>query len=211
MTLRNPSFFLLPLLLLPSVAPAQDAIQLLDFARRSIASMNGTFDGSLILGSGRKRVPFVLETAPNGARRYHFNKPDEILSVVIGRRPSGALGRIVRGTDITMEDLSMWYLTWPAGKIRNESSAGMSFFVVPVKNVHNIGSYSRADVWIHQKSMGLFRVDAFDQNDSLLRRMDVEHIRSFGPQKIADRLRVSTYKRDRKVSSTYVQLVKERP
>lgn len=205
----------LPLLLLSlaglaELATAQTATDLLAHARASIASMNGSFDGAFMQGSGRNRVPFVVESNRTGAMRYHFNNPGEIVSILVGQAPEGDLTRSVRGTDVTLEDLSLWYLQWPAGNVRQENSAGMAFWVVSVTNDTGKGSYAKADVWIHQSSLALFRVDALDKNNAVVRRLEVEHIREFGDQKIADRLRVSTFQQGNKVSSTYVQLARER-
>lgn len=204
------SLSLLATLTLPTAGSAQTAADLLNHARASIASMAGSFDGAFMQGAGRNRVPFVVEANRNGAMRYHFNDPGEIISVIVGQAPQGDLTKAIRGTDITLEDLSLWYLQWPAGEVRNENSAGMAFWVVTVTNNTGRGSYSRAEIWIHQTSLGLFRVDGFDKENALARRLEVEHIREFGDQRIADRLRVSTYQKGNKVSSTYVQLARER-
>lgn len=195
---------------IPGVGTAQTAADLLNHARASIASMNGSFDGAFMQGAGRNRVPFVVESNRTGAMRYHFNNPGEIVPILVGQAPEGDLTRQVRGTDITLEDLSLWYLQWPAGEVRAETSAAMSFWVVSVTNDTGKGSYTKAEIWIHQTSLALFRVDAFDKNNAVVRRLEVEHIREFGDQKIADRLRVSTFQQGNKVSSTYVQLARER-
>lgn len=198
------------LALLPGTARAQTSADLLNHARASIASMSGSFDGAFMQGAGRNRVPFVVESNRNGAMRYHFNNPAEIISIIVGQAPEGDLTRSIRGTDITLEDLSLWYLQWNAGEPRVENSAGMAFWVVPVVNKTGRGNYSKAEIWIHQTSLGLFRVDAFDKAGHLARRLEVEHIREFGEQRIADRLRVSTFKQGNKASSTFVQLARER-
>jgi hypothetical protein len=195
---------------LPGLVVAQTSADLLARAKTSIASMSGSFDGAFMQGAGRNRVPFVVETNRTGAMRYHFNNPGEIVSIVVGQAPDGNLTQPIRGTDVTVEDLSLWYLQWPAGEARTENSAGMTFWVVAVTNKTGRGSYSRAEIWIHQTSLGLYRVDAYDKQGNLARRLEVEHIREFGDQKIADRLRVSTYQGGSKASSTYVQLARER-
>lgn len=210
---------LIPLPVLFSMLPpwmaAQEAqptpADLLSQARASIASMSGSFDGAFMQGAGRTRVPFVVEANRNGAMRYHFNNPGEIVSIIVGQAPEGDLTRAIRGTDVTLEDLSLWYLQWTAGQVRTENSAAMSFWVIPVQNNTGRGNYAKADLWIHQSSRALFRVDAFDKAGALARRLEVEHIREFGAQRIADRLRISTYKQGNKVSSTFVQLARQRP
>lgn len=189
---------------------AESAADLLTHARASIASMAGSFDGAFMQGAGRTRVPFVVESNRTGAMRYHFNNPGEIVSIVVGQAPEGDLTRVIRGTDVTLEDLSLWYLQWTPGEVRAENSGGMSFWVVPVTNKTDRGNYSKAEIWIHQTSLGLFRVDASDKKGVLLRRLEVEHIREFGDQRIADRLRISTFQQGNKLSSTYVQLARER-
>jgi len=193
-----------------SPAAAQTSAELLEYARQSIASMGGAFDGAFMQGAGRKRVPFVVEAGRNGAMRYHFNQPAQIITLQVGEEPEGDLTEAIRGTDITREDLSLWYLAWPSGDARADRSAGMPFWVVPVTNPTDRGHYSRADIWIHQKTFSLFRVDAYDRSGKLARRLEVEHIRKFGEQHIADRLRISTFDGGRKKSSTFVQLARER-
>ncbi|MEQ1843361.1 MAG: hypothetical protein ABL994_23390, partial [Verrucomicrobiales bacterium] len=61
-----------------------------------------------------------------------------------------------------------------------------------------------------QKSLALFRLDAFNRSGNLVRKMEVQKIRNFGDQRIAEQMRISTYSGGKRTASTYIQLVSQR-
>jgi len=193
---------------------AQKPEELLTHARSSIGSMNGTFEGWMIVGNGQTKVPFLVVAKSDGNLTYKFFSPSEAISFRVGTStgiPQDRFNQVIRNTGITHEDLSLWQLSWPSkGEADSKLSNGLKFYVVTVTNPSNKGAYGAAEIWIHQKSLALFRIDAFDRSGNLARKMEVQKIRNFGDQRIAEQMRISTYTGGKKAASTYVQLVNER-
>ncbi len=204
---------LVPAVLVTSVSPAQDADVLLAHARTSIGSMNGTFEGWILLGTGQQRVPFLVSAKSDGALTYTFLEPRETIGVRIGTS-AGINNQLltvpIRETGVTREDLSLWQLGWPGTGMSSKSSNGLKFHVVKVTNPSTKGDYGTADIWIHEKSLALFRIDAFDRSGKLARKMEVQRIKNFGDQKIAEQMRITTYSSGKKTGTAYVQLVNQR-
>ena len=195
-------------LAVPAVAPAQIQLtpqQLLAKAKESIASMNGNFKGWLIVGIGSKKVPFVLQTNRNGVMKYHFSNPKEVVQVQIGRAAGANLTRKLRGTDVTLEDLSVHQLSWSVTNVRESRTGGTQCYVVTVRNSTGRGAYTHADVWIQRNALALMRLDAYDRA-GLAKKLEVQSIRKVGNQRIASKMRVSTYRGGRKKSSTSIHL-----
>jgi len=175
--------------------------------------MNGTFEGWMIIGSGQGKVPFLVSAKSDGALTYTFFDPAQTLSLKVGTSAgisADHLTKDIRGTGITHEDLSLWHLSWPSVEQSGKMSNGMSFHVVKVTNPSSKGAYGSAEVWIHQKSLALFRVDAFDRAGKLARKMEVQKIKNFGDQRIAEQMRITIYSGGKRTGSTYVQLVNQR-
>ncbi len=212
--MRFPLFAALAPLLLATAAQAQTPGQLLTHARSSIGSMNGTFEGWMIVGNGQTKVPFLITAKSDGTFTYKFFDPAEALQIRVGTSagiPQDKFTKEIRNTGVTHEDLSLWPLSWPSkGQADSKMSNGLKFHVVTVTNPSNKGSYGAAEVWIHQKSLALFRIDAFDRSGNLARKMEVQKIRNFGDQRIAEQMRLSSYSDGKKTASTYVQLVNQR-
>ncbi|RFC46205.1 MAG: outer membrane lipoprotein-sorting protein [Verrucomicrobia bacterium] len=212
--MRSHFLNLLAPLLLAAAAPAQTPEQLLTHARHSIGSMNGTFEGWMIVGNGQTKVPFLITAKSDGTFTYKFFDPAESLPIRIGTSAGiqpETFSQEIRNTGITREDLSLWQLSWPSSRpAESKMSNGLRFHVVTVSNPSTKGAYGAAEVWIHQKSLALFRIDAFDRSGNLIRKMEVQKIRNFGDQRIAEQMRISAYAGGKKTASTYVQLVNQR-
>ena len=194
-------------------AQAQSPEELLGNARTSIGSMTGTFEGWMIVGNGETKVPFLVSAKNDGTFTYKFFNPAESFPIRIGSSAGidpDKFSQEIRNTGVTNEDLSLWQLSWPGSGVDSKISNGLRFFVVKVTNPSAKGTYGSAEIWIHQKSLALFRIDAFDRNGNLARKMEVQKIRNFGDQRIAEQMRISVYSGGRRTASTYVQLVNQR-
>ena len=194
-------------------ASAQSPDDLLANARTSIGSMTGTFEGWMIVGNGESKLPFLVAAKNDGSFTYKFFNPAESLSIRIGTSAGldpEKFAKEIRGSGVTTEDLSLWQLSWPSSGVDSKMSNGLKFHVVKVSNPSSKGTYGAAEIWIHQKSLALFRIDAFDRVGTLTRKMEVQKIRNFGDQRIAEQMRISAYQDGKRKASTYVQLVKQR-
>ncbi|MEM1297573.1 MAG: outer membrane lipoprotein-sorting protein [Verrucomicrobiota bacterium] len=181
--------------------------QLLAKARESIASMTGNFEGWLIQGIGVRKAPFVLQTAQNGQMNYFFKDPNEVIRVIVGKANGGndALTKKLRGTDVTMEDLTVHQLGWKVTNVREGKTGVSKCYVVTVQNNTGKGAYTHADIWIQQGALALMRLDAYNRA-GLAKKLEVQGIRKVGNQRIASKMRVSTYSGGRKRSSTSIHL-----
>lgn len=181
--------------------------QLLAKARESIASMTGNFEGWLIQGIGVRKAPFILRTDQTGLMTYYFQKPDETIRVKVGQATgsSAQLTKKLRGTDVTMEDLTVHQLGWKVTNVREGKTGVSKCYVVTVQNNTGKGAYTHADIWIQQGALALMRLDAYNRA-GLAKKLEVQMIRKVGNQRIASKMRVSTYSGGRKRSSTSIHL-----
>ncbi len=181
--------------------------QLLAAARDSIASMTGNFEGWLIQGIGVRKVPFILQTDRTGRMNYFFRDPNEAVRIKVGVAAGGneSLTKPLRGTDVTLEDLTVHQLGWRVTNVREEKTGLTNCFVVTVSNNTGKGAYTQADIWIQQSALALMRMDAYDRS-GLAKKMEVQLIRTVGDQRIASKMRVTTYQGGRKQSSTSIHL-----
>ncbi len=203
----------LPALMLGEAAAQNvDPQRLLAAARQSIASMSGSFYGTFQQGVGRNVVPFAVSSRQDGRMIYRFNNPNESIQVRVGSSAGLLGGRFtepVRGTDVTREDLSIWQLGWPATGVKEDRTSGFKCWKVSVRNPNGEGAYKSADVWIHQNSLALIRMDAYDASGNLARRLQVQKIKRFGDQQLGEQMRVISYENGRKQSTTYIQIAGE--
>ncbi len=181
--------------------------ELLDKARESIASMTGDFEGWLIQGIGVRKSPFVLRTDRSGVMTYYFQKPTETVRVKVGEATgnNATLTKKLRGTDVTLEDLTVHQLGWKVTNVREGRTGVSNCFILTVQNDTGKGAYTHADIWIQQNALALMRLDAYDRA-GLAKKLEVQLIRKVGDQRIASKMRVSTYSGGRKRSSTSIHL-----
>ena len=89
------------------------------------------------------------------------------------------LGDRLLGSDLTYYDLGTPFLRWPNPKyVGEERMRGRDTVVVEVKTTGQ--PYGRVKMWIDQEYFALLRVEAFDPDDGLVRRLGITSFKRIG-------------------------------
>lgn len=179
---------LIAFLPLPAGAAAQpSASELLSLVRASESQQNRNLSGRLRTSSSRGKVvvPFNLLMRP-GAITYQFANPPEQLTLSLGAKSSKLtrsggrggvrLDEMVRGTDITYEDLALRFLYWDNAKVvKTDNLMTRKCWVVQAHpNNRGESQYDTVLLWI-EKTGGLLRAECF-ANGKLRRRFEVRSV-----------------------------------
>ena len=221
---------LLPFTALPVSAYAADpqptGEEILRLVRLSYALQDSKLMGSLRDDDTGREEPFELTMQKNVIRFRFINQPPEIVHLDLGTtpatlmqvRPGGAgtvamdeYGESVRGMDFNYEDLSMRFLYWPNAKLMGEDRIRtVKCWYVRVTNPDRKGPYWTVDLWVHQESGGVARMDAYNFQSKLVKRFQVVSVQKSGKATILKEMRVESFNPlngDRK-GRTYMKLDK---
>lgn len=178
----------------PSFAQAPPSAQeLLALVRANESQQTHDLTGQLKVSSVDKslKVPFRLTMRP-GEVTYAFANPAESLTLKLSGTESSLLrtdakGKstqiggskldgLVRGTDITYEDLALKFLYWNEARVVASGNAmTRKCWIVEVKPPKKSGSqYDRAELWI-EKTGGLLRAECFSKG-KVVKRFEVRSV-----------------------------------
>ena len=83
------------------------------------------------------------------------------------------------GSEFTYYDLGMPFLRWPDAKlIGSARTRGLDCLVLELTATNQ--PYGRVKLWVDQKYLALLRVEAFDPNDGLVRRIAITSFKRLG-------------------------------
>lgn len=188
---------LLPLLLLASLARAQDAQpktaeEILRIVRLSYALQNHKMNGELRDDATGRREPMTLTMEDKVMRFLFKNPPTEIVHLDLNTEPATLYqvrqggssvvpasqhGDKVRGMEFNYEDLSLGFLYWPRPQLMGESRvSGQKCWIVRVTNPHREGPYYVVDLYVHQGSGGAAKMEAYDRNSKVVKRYQVTKV-----------------------------------
>jgi outer membrane lipoprotein-sorting protein len=174
-----------PLLALTFVTQAQeppDAQAILKTVRSAQTTQDLSVTGQV--RTGAKKIPFKL-TMKDGAVRWEFQDPPEILTLRLGEKNStlsDAKGPIaskrlddpVRASGITYEDLALRFLYWPEAAVEGEQTILLQkCWQLLLRPGGMASSYARVRVWISQENGALLKAETFDRDDKLARTFRV--------------------------------------
>lgn len=206
-------FFLLSLLLLPVLAPAQSAQpksaeEILRIVRLSYALQNHKMSGKLRDDATGRVEPLDL-TMDNQVMRFLFkNDPKEIVHLDMNTTPAtlyqvkpGGTTQVtgnqssqsVRKMAFNYEDLSLRFLYWPRPQLMGEDRvSGQKCWIVRVTNPGTDGPYYVVDVWVHQGSGGAAKMAAFDRNSKVVKRYQVTKVQTVDKATVLKELKIET-------------------
>ena len=106
-----------------------------------------------------------------GAPRWFLRGAGELIGA---RRMEKLLG-----SEFTFYDLGMPFLRWPDSKLTGTARArGLDCFVLELTATNQ--PYGRVKLWVDQKNFALLRVEAYDPNEGLVRRMAITSFKRLG-------------------------------
>jgi hypothetical protein len=190
----------IPLLFTLLFAPLENAIaapsaqEVLRLARASETAQNIDFAGKLTTSSNRRKVAVPFRLSMRGPTiTYQFvDAPPEALILRMGEKGSrleraigsgrtktvsgDKLDDLVRGTDITYEDLALGFLYWNNAKIVGEQTLKTRKCWIVQATPPNPGAsqYDTVRLWI-EKTGGLLRAECFVRG-KLAKRFEVSSV-----------------------------------
>lgn len=182
-----------------------------------MGAFSGQADFAATLRSGSSNDPFRLEVR-QGSVTYAFADPAEAMRMEFSAegsrllRSTGGnfqpvaladLGEPVRNTDITLEDLSLWFLYWRDAKYDGEHQVGPRrthkiTLRAPRANTH----YAAVNVWVDQETGTLMQMYAYNWDGAITKRFRVVSGQRIEGQWMLKEMRVeSVDPRSKKVTS----------
>lgn len=188
--------------------PPPTGEEILRLVRLSNALQNYKLTGSLRDSSSGKSDAFTLNMEQN-IMRFRFSNPNFIVHLDQTTTPaslktvqaggSGAVplskyGERVRGFAINYEDLSMCFLYWPGAKLLGEESyKTQKCWKVRVTSPDSATPYGTVDLWVHQASGGMAKMEAYDLQGKLAKRFEVGKIQKVDGATILKEMKIESY------------------
>jgi hypothetical protein len=168
------------------------AAEVLERVRQSYALQDHRMTGQLRDSASGRVEPLELSLSQS-LMRFHFpGQPMETIQLDLTTHPatlwhlqnSGNLKRVpvtdsnrpVRGMDFNYEDLSQRFLYWNKVDMLDANArvtGGVRCWLVRVTAPDTKGPYYTVDLWVHQDSGGVARMDAYDSRSTLVKRFEV--------------------------------------
>ncbi len=202
--------------LAPAAAHAEEqralptADYLLNLVRLSYTLKDYRLTGRLREDETGKSDPFDLNMSQENIR-FRFAHPPQIVNLDLTTtpatlrdvKPGGAVevpiamySQRVRGFDLTYEDLSMRFLYWPNGKVLGEESlgtfTGQKAWKVRVTTPDGKGPYGTVDIWVHQGSGGMAKMEGWDKKGNKIKIFDMRTFQKVGDSYVPKEIRVDT-------------------
>lgn len=224
-------FALLLLLSAPALTQAEDAAKalpapedLLKLVRVSYTLRDSHLSGRLRDNESGREEPFDLTMAQQSVR-FRFTKPPQIVNLDLSTSPAtlrevkpGGSDEVpasmyserVRGFDLTYEDLSMSFLYWTKAETLGEESlgtfSGQKAWKVRVTTPDNKGPYGTVDIWVHQGSGGMAKMEGWDRKGNKVKHFEMRSFQKVGESYAPREIRVDTLdpKSGRKTGTTYM-------
>jgi hypothetical protein len=187
--------------------PPPTADEIMRVVRMSYVNQDSKLTGRLRDTENGADQPFELTMAQQ-AIRFRFSDPNEIVNldlstapptlarVVAGSKetvPDTQLSAPIRGMAVSYEDLAMRFLDWPNGKLlKSETVSLAKCWKVHVAAPDNVGSYGSVDLWVHQASGGLAKMEAYDRAGKLIKRFEVRGTQKAGDAMILEKMLMDT-------------------
>jgi len=153
-----------------------------------MGAFSGEADFSATLRSGSSSDPFRLEVR-DGSVTYTFANPEEKMRMEFSGEGSrllrstgdsfqpvarNDLGKPVRGTDITLEDLSLWFLYWRDAKYDGEHQVGpRRTHKITLRAPRGDTHYAAVNVWVDQETGTLMQMYAYNWEGAITKRFRV--------------------------------------
>lgn len=167
------------------------------------------------------RTPFRIIV--DGSVEYRFADSSLILemnesSSQLTERRGGHTGTIaparqdqlVKGTDISYEDLSLEFLYWKNPKwIGDEKIKGQRCDILELQSYGNSSQYGVVRIWISRTSGALMRMEGYNRQGQLIRRFEVRSARKIDGQWMLKQMRIESLNPDSGVvtSRTYLEIL----
>ncbi len=157
-------------------------------------------------------VPFTLHLRPQYIR-FRFDDPPQAIHLDTSAQqlvlrevvedsnapvPIARYGEMIRGTDMTYEDISMRFLYWPNPRVVDEElvfNKTRPSWKVKLTNPDERGPYGFLFVWIDKMSGGMIKMEGYDRSAKpvMVKDFEVKGGKKFEDVWIPDTIRVRSY------------------
>lgn len=188
--------------------PPPTGEEILRLVRLSNALQNYKLTGTLRDDKSGRSETFTLNMEQN-IMRFRFTNPNLIVHLDQTTTPAslktvqagggGAVpltkyGEKVRGFAINYEDLSMRFLYWPGAKLLGEEKYKLQkCWKVRVTSPDSATPYGVVDLWVHQASGGMAKLEAFDLRGKFVKRFEVGKIQKVDGATILEEMKIESY------------------
>jgi len=189
--------------------PPPTAEQIMQLVRMSYALQEGKLTGSLRDDKSGKEEPFTL-TMTQQIIRFLFDNPKQVVHLDLSAvppllrevRPGFAdeveleqYGDKVRGFDLNYEDLSLRFLYWPDPKLLGEENValGQKAWKIRITTPDALGPYGTVDIWVHQDSGGMAKMEGWDRKGNLVRRYAIKSVQKVNKTHIPKEMRIDSF------------------
>lgn len=192
--------------------PTPSAEEILGLVRRSYAMQDHRMTGKLRDDDTGKEEPLEL-TLTKSVMRFRFaSEPPEIIHLDLTTNPAtlwqvkpGGSSQVplkngadqVRGMDFNYEDLSQRFLYWKDVKLLDANArlttARIKCWLVRVTAPDTSGPYYTVDLWVHQDSGGVAKMEAYNKGGKLVKRFEVSKVWKVGDATALREMRVQSF------------------
>jgi hypothetical protein len=209
-----------------AVDPEPTAEEIMRLVRMSYALQDYKLKGTLRDDTSGKKEPFEL-TMQQQTIRFRFVEPSEIVDLDLGTQPAtlsrvvpggkssvpvASYGESVRGMAMNFEDLSLRFTYWPNPKLMGtDTIKTQKMWVVRVVNPDGKGPYGTVDMWVHQGSGGVAKMEAYDAKGLKMKKFEVVSVQKVNDVTILKEMKLEAYDPPGSKSArrTYMKLDKE--
>lgn len=197
-----------PLHVLAAGDPPPTGDEILKLVRVSNALQNYKLTGSLRDDKSGRAETFTLNMEQN-IMRFRFSNPNQIVHLDMttvpaslrivqaggsGSVPLAKYGEKVRGFAVNYEDLSLRFLYWPNAKLLGEENYKLQkCWKVRVTSPDSATPYGTVDLWVHQASGGMAKMDAYDLQGKLAKHFEVSKIQKVDGATILKEMKIESY------------------
>ena len=182
-------------LLVPSVSMAEDppptAEEIMKLVRLSYALQNYKLTGNLRDSETGRSEDFTLNMEQN-VIRFRFANPNQIIHLDLDTTPASLksvqaggtipvpldkYGDKVRAFAMNYEDLSMRFLYWPNPQLLGVDSIKLQkCWKIRVTNPSQETPCGTVDLWVHQASGGVAKMEAYNRQGQMVKRFEVTNV-----------------------------------
>jgi hypothetical protein len=208
-----------------AAADEPTADDIMRLVRMSYANQDYKLRGELRDDATGRKEAFEL-TMQQRLVRFRFSDPSEIVDldlsvepavlsrVLPGKKesvPLAAYADAVRGMSMNYEDLSLRFTYWPRPQLMGTDTVKTArCWVVRVTNPDGRGPYGTVDLWVHQGSGGVAKMEAYDAKANLLKRFVVESVQKVNEVTLLKQMRIEAYEvGSKKARRTYMKMDRE--
>jgi hypothetical protein len=188
----------------PAVPSPEEVLRLV---RLSYTLQDHKLTGKLEDDKTGKKEPFAL-TMSQQVIRFRFDNPPQIVNLDLTTLPAtltttqaggkvevplGQYGAKVRDFDLNYEDLSLRFLYWTKAKMLGEDSiSGQKMWKVRVTTPDAEGPYGTVDVWVHQGSGGMAKMEGWDRQGNLIKRFEITSFQKANENWLPKKMKIQT-------------------